>query len=548
MVGCASLPPPASRCASPEAFAATFARTASAPDRAALEAFARGQRPDRGRRDRAIESAAVAYAEACALPRAIELTRDLVAFPTVGLPTTNPAFAAMRVYLERLAERDGFELRKFGAEEVFEVVYGKGDPALGFVMHGDVVAVKDWTTNSTSATFRSPDWTHLPFHAEIFGRRLFGRGSEDDKGPIAAAIVALETLSGFGLRPRGEIRVIIGNGEESDWDGMVAYARGGRVHPPHVISVDASFPVVIAESGFVDFGLSFTTPPGEHKQAHVVRAEAGLFLTQVPGSGELELEPADGEELGQLLVRAQAAATSATNALGAAFRAEVTSTQHSVLIKTFGDAVHSSVAEEGKNALWLLAEIAAALDLAPDAAGQALRVIHERFVGDHHGQRLGLSYSHALMGELLVAPTLLRTAPGSASLRVNMRRPAGRSSDEFRASLEAALSSLGAIAPTVQMASDSWVGEPAVADTQGKLVPTLLEIFRRRANDPGATGVAIRGGTYARLFPGAVSFGPSLPGRPYRGHAPDESIELEALELMVPALVEASLALAFPEP
>lgn len=489
--------------------------------------------------------AAIEFAEKCTLPEVLELTRDLVAFPTIGLPSNNPAFARMGAFLEARAARSGFQFRRFGKDDVFELVLGTGDPVLGFVMHGDVVAVKDWATTSTMATFRSPDWTHPPFRAELSDRKLYGRGSEDDKGPIAAAIVALETMAAFGLAPRGEIRVIVGNGEESDWDAMVEYARGGRAHPRHMISVDASFPVVVSESGFVDFGLIFSSPTKERSKAVVARAEAGEFLTQVPGSGVVELVPAPNETLASLEARARLASESCAQAIGGApFRAEVSSSSDRVVVKAFGDAVHSSVAEDGRNAMWLLADIAAKLDVEADAAGQALRVVHERFVGDHHGHKLGVFYTHPSMGDLLVSPTMLRTAPGSASLRVNMRRPAGRSSDEFRAQLATALTRLRAIAPTVELAEDSWVGEPAIADTSGELVPTLLEIFRRRAHDPGARGISIRGGTFARLFPGAVSFGPSLPGRPYRGHAPDEYIELDALELMVPALLEASLALA----
>ncbi len=53
----------------------------------------------------------------------------------------------------------------------------------------------------------------------------------------------------------------------------------------------------------------------------------------------------------------------------------------------------------------------------------------------------------------------------------------------------------------------------------------------------------IRGGTYSRLFPGAVNFGPALPDHEYRGHAPDEYIEAEALQLMNETVLEALVRL-----
>ena len=88
-----------------------------------------------------------------------------------------------------------------------------------------------------------------------------------------------------------------------------------------------------------------------------------------------------------------------------------------------------------------------------------------------------------------------------------------------------------------------YIGDPAMANTDSDLVPTLMRVYRERMNDPKAEPLSIRGGTYARLFPGAVSFGPSLPGKPYRGHAPNESIELATLDATLQMLFEAALRL-----
>ena len=57
----------------------------------------------------------------------------------------------------------------------------------------------------------------------------------------------------------------------------------------------------------------------------------------------------------------------------------------------------------------------------------------------------------------------------------------------------------------------------------------LLEIYREATGERDAKPVSIRGAP-TRIF-GAVSFGPSRPGRPYRGHAPDEYIDLDTIDL-----------------
>lgn len=174
-----------------------------------------------------------------------------------------------------------------------------------------------------------------------------------------------------------------------------------------------------------------------------------------------------------------------------------------------------------------------------------LRVVHARFDGDHFGEKLGLAYAHETMGRLLVSPTVLSAKDGKVVvLSVNMRRPAGRTSEAFRADLDRALREINeGEKGAITVAGDVYVGEPALADTTGPLVTTLLSVYGSLAGVKSPEPISIRGGTYARLFPGAVSFGPSLPGRPYRGHAPDEYIERDALELTLKASLQAVLRL-----
>jgi acetylornithine deacetylase/succinyl-diaminopimelate desuccinylase-like protein len=60
--------------------------------------------------------------------------------------------------------------------------------------------------------------------------------------------------------------------------------------------------------------------------------------------------------------------------------------------------------------------------------------------------------------------------------------------------------------------------------------------------------VSVRGGTYARLFPRAVDFGPAFPGDLYTGHAPDESISLDNLDVTTRMVAEALHTLALVPP
>ena len=63
---------------------------------------------------------------------------------------------------------------------------GKGNETIGIVCHLDVVpAGENWDTN--------------PFELTKKGNKLYGRGATDDKGPLAASIIALKIINELGI-------------------------------------------------------------------------------------------------------------------------------------------------------------------------------------------------------------------------------------------------------------------------------------------------------------------------------------------------------------
>jgi dipeptidase D len=490
----------------------------------------------------------------CGERDAMSLTIELVRFQTVSVIEENPEVPRMAGFLEAWSRDAGLAFRVHGAHDAWEIELAGASPerAVAYLFHADVVPVNDPPTLIEGSAVPS-GWSVAPFEASVRDGRLYGRGTEDDKGPLAAAMVMLGALADAGLAPRrGAIVLAAGTAEEHEWDGMRRYAEEVP-HARHVISVDSSYPVVVAESGFVSWRLLFPQPPARaraparDRRPIAAGAQGGLFLTQVPDHAELLVLPARGESLEALTARARAdiEAELASRA-DEAFGIELEPRDGALRIVARGRSAHSSTAEEGRNAIWLLSGVAARLDLAPGSVATALSAVHALFDGDHHGERLGLRYEDDLMGELLVAPTVLRAEEdGSVRLEINMRRPRGLTSDEFRARLDAALAQVRArFGEGITTTGETYVGEAHVAELEGELVPTLLEVWRSETGDRAAQPVSIRGGTYARLFPGAVDFGPALPGRPYTGHGADEHIALDALHATTRMLFEASIRLA----
>jgi predicted dipeptidase len=482
------------------------------------------------------------YVGACGLEDVVELTQQLVRFKTVNTdqpPAKNPGIVAMGQFLQQWAKARGFGFRVAGRNDVFELSWGQGAPRLGLIFHGDVVPA-------------SPqDWKYKPFEPQVKNGRLYGRGVMDDKGPLATALISLAMAKELGIEPpKGKVLVIIGNDEEGSWAGMQEYARTEQL-PPYAISVDSAYPVVVAQSGFVSLTLeaALDTPEASDAASLLpVDATAGEFLTQVPGSASLSLAPYAGRSVEQGLAAARAGVEAARKERPG-LKAEVKTVPGPnkgstlILISTQGKAVHSSIPEQGHNALWDLAAIADKLPLAENGLTAMLRTVARRFDGDHHGERLGFTEKDPLMGKMVSAATLLRVKDGKVSLGINLRRPRSEEgNDDFKQALDHAMSLITQESDgRVTEAAGRYVGDPHVVDSSGPLVTTLLDIYKRHRNlRDQVAPIAIRGGTYARLFPNAVDFGPDLKEMgAYTGHSHDESISLEHLGLSTQMLAEA---------
>ena len=167
----------------------------------------------------------------------VALTQELVRFPTINPP--GEAYRPCAEYLGARLARRGFAvtyLRGKGApgdsdryprtNVIARYESGRPGPCVHFNGHIDVVeAGRGWTVD--------------PFAGIVRDGRVYGRGSCDMKGGLAAAIVAVEALIDSGAMRQGAIEVSGTVDEESGGYGGVAYLaeRGyfARSRVDHVI-------------------------------------------------------------------------------------------------------------------------------------------------------------------------------------------------------------------------------------------------------------------------------------------------------------------------
>lgn len=137
---------------------------------------------------------------------AVQLAQRLVRCPSVT-PVEGGALDLLQDELTKL----GFDCTRLpfgtGAKRIDNLFArrGKSGPHFAFAGHTDVVPVGD-----------ASHWQHDPFGGTLVDGKLYGRGTADMKGGIAAFVAAVTALDGAGYA--GSISFIITGDEEGDAD------------------------------------------------------------------------------------------------------------------------------------------------------------------------------------------------------------------------------------------------------------------------------------------------------------------------------------------
>jgi len=152
----------------------------------------------------------------------VSLTQKLVQIPSVyrpGQPDGNEERVARFVadYLREMGLRVHYEEVVPGRPNVI-AFYDSGRPGktLLFEAHTDVVTEGD-----------REQWSYDPFGGTIAGGRIYGRGSCDTKGNLAAAICAVKAIMRSGQPFTGKILLCIPCDEEGMMIGIKDFIRRG---------------------------------------------------------------------------------------------------------------------------------------------------------------------------------------------------------------------------------------------------------------------------------------------------------------------------------
>ncbi len=360
-------------------------------------------------------------------------------------------------------------------------------------------------------------WASDPFEMQLRDGWMIGRGVADDKAPMIACLYALKFLQDEGVALRYPIRALVGTNEET---GMVDvdYYLAHYAAPVFCFTPDAEFPVCNGEKGHF-YGQLVSIPSPSDR---IIEFTGGVAVNAVP-------------DLASALVMAD------ISALPSAEHITLTEENGEVRITAQGKAGHAAMPQGTRNAIGLVVNYLLANDLCSDAERDYLSALALLHAG-HSGVALGIASEDEPFGKLTIIGGTIEMEKGIITQTMDSRYPTSTSGKQIEAGIATAIAPFAAGAELTNCKS----GDPFYISADTPAIRACIDTFNE-VTGQNAAPFTMGGGTYAKHFPYAVSFGPEhadtvLPefGGPMHGAneaAPVDKL-LEALKIYILALLK----------
>lgn len=417
---------------------------------------------------------------------AVEALKKLIQVPSVldesdsgeGHPFGKNVVKALDQVLE-ICDSIGFRTFKDPEGYYAYAEVGQGDDLFAILCHMDVVPAAE-----------QKGWNTDPFDPVIKDGIIYGRGSQDDKGPSMAALYAVKALMDDGVEFNQRIRFIFGSDEENLWRCMEKYNEKEESATAG-IAPDHSFPLTFAEKGLLQ---AYLVGPGTDK----IVVNAGGALNVVPDTA-----PYEGEHVN--------AVKAALDKLGFPYEME----GETVVVQ--GKSVHAKDAPEGINAITRLAmALSEVVDFAP------LNFLGKLVKENATGENVVGKTQDAQSGELTMNFASLTISPKETKIGVDMRLPVTVKKEELEEKIAAKVKEYDLTYQEFDWLDSLYVPQDST------LVKTLLATYREMTGD--MTEPEISGGaTFARTMKNCVAYGAMFEDTPDFMHQANEQWELDQM-------------------
>ncbi len=376
---------------------------------------------------------------------------------------------------------------------------GEGDETMGILVHLDVVP-------------EGEGWTTDPYKAELKDGKLYGRGTNDDKGPAVAALYAMRAVMESGAPLKKKVRLIFGLDEEAgEWEGIEPYIETVGL-PDFGFTPDADFPLINAEMGIIVFDLvkKFKAQP-----------KGGLMLKSIKGGAAYNMVPpsctavVSADNYSAIKEKAEAFKT------GKGYDISTKPRGRSLEISVKGLTAHGARPEKGINAVSIMMEFLGELRFENDDINDFIEFYNKKIGFCLNGEKIGALLHDEITGDLIWNTGLISADEKAGSFTINVRYPVTLTAADVYEKIGPHLDEYGFGVVKITDKVGLYVPE------DDKLVTTLMDIYREQTGDYESKPIAIGGGSYARAMNNGVAFGIKFPGEAATEHQKDEFIDID---------------------
>lgn len=356
---------------------------------------------------------------------------------------------------------------EFGAED---------GELIGILAHLDVVPVN------------KSEWNSDPFTLTIKDGLMYGRGVEDDKGPLVSSLYALKLLKDNHVKLNKRVRLIMGCDEESGSRCLAHYFSKEEM-PKTGFSPDAEYPVIYGEKAHANYYLYL------NDDQHIIKSfVSGDRFNIVPAKAQMELNKDLSNEYLAWLQKNN-------------YKGEVVNNTYIA----YGVASHAMCPQNGLNAAFILLAF-----LSEYTDSKVAKYATEYLTFDPFGKKLKIAVSDGDMGELTMNCGTFILEDNKLKIGVDFRMPKDKYELEINKAFTKSMADYGFTYNCLSAGSIHYVKKDSF------LVKKLMDAYSSITGDTKNKPFTIGGGTYAKFMSECVAFGPQRPGAPDVCHIANE--------------------------
>ena len=353
------------------------------------------------------------------------------------------------------------------------IIYGDKEREIGIIGHLDVVPSGD-------------GWTYLPYKLTAEKGMLIGRGTEDDKGPVVAALYALKYLKSRNIELPFAVRLIMGCSEECGMTDLPHFLKV-RKAPEFSFTPDSEFPVCVGEKGIGTVHISVCD-----ELVNIREFSGGTVRNAVAGKAEA-------------VILAESDTSEFPECDGITVSAETADGKKAVRIVAKGKTAHAAMPESGVNAIGMLAKYILECPVSlTDKEKNAIEFI-SCAASEYLGNTLGIADSDEPSGYLTCVGSVAKCENGVLKQTFNIRLPVTLTWDNVFANIEAVCNKYSFAFEWSSKPSKPYYISPDRKEI--KILSECCETVLEKECKPYTMG----GGTYARHMPNTVAFGCRIP-------------------------------------